>query len=540
MKRRPSCCLLVVLGLSLSMLVGCADVTRAPERDVAAAAFSVPQIKAPGTERQSETVGGEIVRGTFPALSHSGLVSGFHTWYPAVPEDLDDLNDVYVRDRLTGAVTRASVADDGSPSGTHAWWPVLSGNGRVAAFAFECDYPGPWTSAYVRDLVAGRTEAVAVSADGDAANGHSWGPVLSFDGRFVVFMSSGDNLVDGDANGELDVFIRDRVMGVTELVSVSSSGEQGNGESHSPAVSADGRFVAFVSSASNLVPNDGNGHRDVFVRDRVTGETVRVSVSTVGSEGDGASGYGRYVPPSVAISADGRVVAFVSEATNLVAGDTNGTYDVFVRDSVTGVTDRVSVRSDGGQANGRSEFPSLSALGNVVTFASSATNLDPLDSNGVSDAFVRDRRTGVTERVSMADDGSQANGESGRAVPSAGGTFVAFESWASNLIPGATSRLAGVYVRTRTTPESALLTLINEIDIRVPDVLSRGRANALAAPLEAARNAYLAGRHVPACHQIDAFIHMVDRGSKGFVGDVTADALQASAEGIRATMACAR
>ncbi|MBI2206099.1 MAG: hypothetical protein HYU41_19860 [Candidatus Rokubacteria bacterium] len=194
----------------------------------------------------------------------------------------------------------------------------------------------------------------------------------------------------------------------TTRASVASDGTQGNSSSSTTrqqALSADGRFVAFVSCASNLVPNDTNGQCEVFVRDRLTGTTQRMSVASDGTQGNAYSD----IP---AISADGRYVAFFSPATNLVAGDTNGHADVFVRDRETGTTQRVSVATGGTQGHNQSYPSGISADGWYVAFYSLASNLVAGDTNGRVDAFVHDRQTGTTERVSVASDGTQGNGDS--------------------------------------------------------------------------------------------------------------------------------
>jgi hypothetical protein len=166
---------------------------------------------------------------------------------------------------------------------------------------------------------AGSTERVSVSSGGVQGNGQSAGPTISADGRFVAFVSSATNLVPDDTNGAFDVFVRDRQAGVTEVVSVSSSDAHGDDVSAAPSLSAGGRFVAFSSQAKNLVSGDINGVYDVFVRDRQSKTTTRVSMSSSGAEGNGGSGNSN---PS-AISADGQHVVFNSLATNLVPGDTN-------------------------------------------------------------------------------------------------------------------------------------------------------------------------------------------------------------------------
>jgi Tol biopolymer transport system component len=227
----------------------------------------------------------------------------------------------------------------------------------------------------------------------------------------VAFASGATNFVAGDTNGATDVFVHDRQTGTTTRVSVASDGTQGNGDSSvlNPRISSDGRFVAFASLATNLVAGDTNAVADVFVHDRQTGATTRVSVASGGSQANGASGI---FFPSLSISSDGRFVGFDSDATNLVSGDTNAATDVFVHDRQTGATTRVSRDSDGIQGNNIAAVPSLSPDGRFVGLDSDATNLVSGDSNGVSDIFVHDRQMGTTTRVSIAGDGAQANGNS--------------------------------------------------------------------------------------------------------------------------------
>jgi Tol biopolymer transport system component len=230
---------------------------------------------------------------------------------------------------------------------------------------------------------------------------------------------------------------------------VDTSGAEGNAQSgfYNPAISDDGRLVVFASFASNLVPNDTNGAWDVFVRDNVTGETRRVSVDSSGAQGNGDSGgiWG-WSFNGVDISGDGRVVAFASAASNLVPHDTNGVVDVFVHDLQTGVTELVSVDSAGVQSNGSSVWPTLSLGGRLVAFASDATNLVPADGNGVTDIFWHDRQSGETRRASVASNGAEANARSRQASISVDGLLIGFDSVASNLVPGDTNGALDVFV----------------------------------------------------------------------------------------------
>jgi Tol biopolymer transport system component len=230
----------------------------------------------------------------------------------------------------------------------------------------------------------GATERVSLGPNGVQGNGSSGNisnPVLSADGRFVAFDSAASNLVPGDTNGVLDVFVHDRRLGTTRRVSVGPNGRQGNAGSYAPVLSANGRFVAFYSAADNLVRGDTNRSLDVFVHDRRLGTTRRVSVGPNGRQGNAGS----YVP---VLSANGRFVAFDSAASNLVPGDTNDSTDVFVHDRRLGATRRVSVGPNGRQGNDGSTYAALPADGRFVAFTSFASNLVPGDTNGALDVFV--------------------------------------------------------------------------------------------------------------------------------------------------------
>ena len=265
------------------------------------------------------------------------------------------------------------------------------------------------------------TTRVSVDSSGTQGNGRSGSPSTSADGRYVAFYSAASNLVSGDTNDTWDVFVHDRSAGITTRVSVDSSGTEGNDTSRNLSISADGRYVAFQSESSNLVSGDTNALGDIFVHDRTTGIITRVSVDSSGTQGNGRS-----VSPST--SADGRYVAFYSAASNLVSGDTNDTWDVFVHDRSAGITTRVSVDSSGTEGNDTSYIPSTSADGRYVAFYSAASNLVSGDTNALFDVFVHDRNTGVTTRTSMDSSGAQLNTSSSSPSISADGRYVAFDS----------------------------------------------------------------------------------------------------------------
>ena len=298
----------------------------------------------------------------------------------------------------------------------------------------------------------GITARVSVSSGGTEGNQQSERSAVSGDGRFVVFVSLADNLVPGDTNNEADIFVHDRLTGTTERVSVSSREEQANGDSsflgffQTPAISADGRFVAFASFATNLVARDTNNAEDIFVRDRLNGTTERASVTGNGGQANADSSF-------ASISADGRFVAFGSFADNLVAGDTNFTSDVFVRDRQAGTTERVSVSSSGEEGNSASDGNAISADGRFVAFESFAANLVPGDTeDNAVDIFLRDRLTGTTEGVSLIPAGSSGILQhSTSPAISADGRFVAFDSTETNLVPGDTNSRRDIFVRDRQT-----------------------------------------------------------------------------------------
>ena len=384
---------------------------------------------------------------TEPAISADGQVVAFASYASnLVPDDTNATTDVFVRNVGTGVTRRASVRTGGAQSDAAVDRRVgLSANGRFVVFSSSAsnlvagDTNGRY-DVFVRDLRLGTTRRVSLTRTGGQATGDSHGPAISADGTVVAFHSHAADLVPGDTNGASDVFVRDLTAGTTERVSVSTTGTQANRESGTPRLSADGSVVAFGSAATNLVPGDTNATADVFRRDRDSGVTRRVSLSSAGAQADGGS-----FP--WAISASGHRVAFQSEATNLVPGDTNVVDDVFLRDVPTGTTRRVSLGAGGVQGNEFSDAAALSADGRRVAFSSRSSNLVPGDTDVFDDVFVHDLATGVVRRVSAGPGGGPANGDSHWPALSRLGTVVAFGSFASNLVPGDTNETQDVFQR---------------------------------------------------------------------------------------------
>jgi Tol biopolymer transport system component len=312
--------------------------------------------------------------------------------------------------------------------------PAISSDGRYVAFESLAStlVSGDTNNThdiFVYDRQAAQTTRVSLSSAGAQADNGSTAAAISADGRYVAFQSSATNLVQNDSNNAHDIFVRDRQTSQTSRVSVSSAGAQAQGDSTDPSISADGRLVAFVSDAADLVSGDTGGHRDIFVRDTQGGQTIRVSVGPGNAQADGDS-------DSPAISGNGRYIAFRSDATNLLGagGDTNGAGDIFVYDRQTAQTTRVSVVSGGAQAQGESSDPAISADGRYVVFASDAGNLTATNTNGFSNIYVYDRQTGQTAWVSHTLDGSALDAAASRPSISADGRYVAFVSSADNLV----------------------------------------------------------------------------------------------------------
>ncbi len=405
-------------------------------------------VASDGSQGNSDS-GGDVDRDV--AISADGRHIAFDSWASnLVSGDTNDCADMFVHDRVTRSTTRVSVATDGTQANDCTFGPAISADGRYVASYSDASNLVPndtnrASDVFVHDRLTNTTTRESLASSGVQGNSGSDQVSMSADGRYVAFKSYATNLVPGDTNGAPDIFVRDRLTAVATRVSVTTSGAQANFGSDGPAISADGRYVAFRSAATNLVSGDTNGQSDVFVHDRVTGGTARVSVASGGAQANGSSG-------SPTISGDGRLVAFESLASNLVGGDTNGSWDIFAHDRATGTTTRVSVTTDGKQANWGSGKPTFTPDGRVVAFMSESSNLVAGDTNGRYDVFLHDLLAGTTTRVSVATDGAQSDGDSFYSDLTPDGRFIVFSSGATNLLPGDTNQHWDVFVRDRGTP----------------------------------------------------------------------------------------
>jgi Tol biopolymer transport system component len=352
-------------------------------------------LEAKTTELVSVTAGGTGANGnsTGPRVSADGRYVVFTSLATDLVLGLDDntASDIFMRDRASGTTSRLSQTTAGAVGNGASQNARMSSDGRFVVFESAAtnleatvDTNGSM-DVFLWDRNVTGLERVSLRSDGGIPTGSSQNPDLSENGRFIVYDSQAADMITGDAAGKTDVFIRDRQLLRTERVSVAFPFGDPNGHSEFASISADGRFVAFQSQATNLTPEtDVNLSFDMFVRDLGALTTTLVSRNSSGALGFGSSYFGR-------ISKGGTRVAYLSEAPNLVEGDTNGNGDIFLFDIPTGGTQRVSVRTFGVQPSDRegSYEPDLSFDGRIVTFESESENLVDDDSNGVIDVFVR-------------------------------------------------------------------------------------------------------------------------------------------------------
>ena len=376
-----------------------------------------------------------------------------------VTGDTEGYADVFVRDLVNGTTERVSVTNSDPATGgdSDSWVPSISSDGRYVAFMSTATNLNPpngdidtYTDIFVRDRVGGTTTLASVNTglSGYGGNHYSSSPSICADGQYVAFQSKASDLGPGGGGTYYDIFVRDLLGATTVLVSESSPGYGGNQGSYNPSISGVSRFVAFVSWATNLANRDYNvsgSYADIWVWDRQDSSMTLVSRGSYAGGYYGGYGGSSYDP---SISADGHYVAFESDASNLVPGVDSTYIDIFVRDLVNKTTSLVSVGTSGYGGNGHSSGPVISSDGRYVVFDSSASDLVPDDNNGYKDVFVRDLRRGKTVLVSKNRSGEQGNNysEAYGGGLSSDGRYVAFSSEASNLVAGDTNSAIDVFM----------------------------------------------------------------------------------------------
>jgi Tol biopolymer transport system component len=341
---------------------------------------------------------------------------------------------------------RVSVDSAGQQGDLVSRTPSISGDGQLIVFASEAtnlveNDSNNAQDIFLHDWLTGATTRISVGPAGQESNGDSAWPEISADGNVVAYSSTASNLVEGDTNQVEDVFVVERSTGLIERVSLSSSREEANGASSQPVISSDGRYIAFVSSATNLFPGASSGHSEVYLYNRAKRTILWVSAPIGFGNNDGDS-------REVTISGDGNWVAFSSSSTQLVNGDTNNRSDIFLWSRGSNTIERLNLSPAGAQADRSSYEPAISANGRWIAFRSYATNLVGNDTNGMGDIFLCDRLNGTIQLVSLSSTGEQAQGgSSDEAVVSDDGRFIAFRSSANNLVANDTNGMMDIFVR---------------------------------------------------------------------------------------------
>jgi len=310
------------------------------------------------------------------------------------------LNNIYLKDTQSGVVTLLNMTAAGIVADSNSFDPTISGDGQWVAFAsYGANLTAKDTNndsdIFLKNTQTGALTLVSTLSDGAAGDKGSSHPVLSRDGRYIVFQSQASNLIPGDGNGAVDIYFRDLQSSTLSLLSRNNERVIGNGNSVTPVMSADGSWVAFASDASNLVKNDRNSMQDVFLTNTQNGQVVLISANGLGGAASGFS-------DSPSISADGKKVAFRSYATDLLADVENDGYsDIYVKDINNGSLKLVSIGVDNKPADGNCYDPVISPDGRYVAFVSEASNLIQGDNNNVDDVFLADLLTGVITRMEV-------------------------------------------------------------------------------------------------------------------------------------------
>lgn len=422
--RLLACCLLLDCGLSWSASIERVSTT------------STNQEVNEGSRRPSITPNGRFV--LFNSFA-SDLVTG----------DTNGVTDIFLKDRKTGVVTRIStnaLGQEGNAESGNYFNAAITPNARFAVFESEADNLVQQDLNIVKDVFLKNIKTAAVTrvstnSQGVEANGESFTASISANGRYVAFTSAATNLVDGDSNANADIFVKDLKTGAVTRASTNSQGQQANnGNSYSAVISPNGRYVVFESDATNLVDNDTNASFDIFLKDLKTGKITRVSTSSENEQANFASS-------NANLTANGRYVVFDSEATNLVAGDNNDNGDVFVKDLKTGAIKLASTNIQGQQADSVSRDASISSNGRYVVFQSSASNLGAnVLNDSIDEIFLKDMKTGQVTLVSANNNGVQADNSCWYPTLTPNGKYIAFYSYAANLVDGDSNNSADVFV----------------------------------------------------------------------------------------------
>ncbi len=376
-----------------------------------------------------------------------------------VANDTNGATDVFLRDNQAKTTERISITDADAQSALGGYQGLVSATGRFVAFMSDSEDliigdTNLSTDVFVRDRQLGTTARVSRRNNGGQGDGGSYLQAMTPDGRFIVFASDSENLIGlVDQNFSTDVYLRDTLAGTTTRVSVATDGTEGDLESFGGSISDDGRYVAFVSNASNFDINDSGVYTDVFVRDRTAVTTTRITALAGGDEGDLDS-------TNVAISGNGAVVAFDSDAGNLVATpDTNDTSDVYAAPAAGGTIQRISVGTTGEDSDDYSFVTGLSDNGRFVLFQSGASNLSTLVGTALSNSYLRDRTAGstalagTTSRMGEPSNLDPAVAGSTPGAISGDGRYIVFTSFASDVTPSDTNgTVADLYQRSNPVP----------------------------------------------------------------------------------------
>jgi Tol biopolymer transport system component len=421
---------------TLSARLGCLTVTGAlvialpAPAHAAVLATDLVSVTADGTQGNENSI--------LPSVDADGRFVVFES--PASNLTSSDDNgkyDVFLTDRDTGSLELISRGADGRPLPGDSGGSQISADGRFVTYHSWTGTSAEPPKVYVYDRVEQATEQISAGARGGTS------PTISGDGRYVTFTSSSEDIVPDANRWYEDVFLHDRKAGETRIVSSSADGTQGDRSSSKGVVTADGRHVAFVSSATNLVPGDTNGAEDIFLKNLTTGDVQRITVTSDGSQ---LTDFFIYSDPSV--SADGRYVSYATTGA-FDPADVNGDIDVYLRDTVTGETTLLSRRAGGEPlSSGWASSPAVSGDGSSIAFWSNSSQIVAGDTNYTGDLFVYDRASGVTERVSVTSSGAEADGaDSG--VLSHDGRLAFYRAGAANLVPNDTNGRDDIFVTRR-------------------------------------------------------------------------------------------